>query len=123
MNVLQQTNGYLATMLACFTIKIDPESNWPRTFSTMAKMFEPLKGLTPENTLGFPIGWKGNWVVFGLKYLSPVEHNRSSEGVFGARCWELNRRPERSQGRYSRSAGRNNADSAKSRIPAVFLPR
>lgn len=49
---------YLATLLAYFIVKIDPASNWPRTFSTMVKKFEPVNGMTPENTMGFPPGWK-----------------------------------------------------------------
>lgn len=49
---------FLAALLAYFTIKIDPSSNWPRTFSTLAKKFEPVNGMTPENTMGFPTDWR-----------------------------------------------------------------
>lgn len=49
---------FVATLLAYFTVKIDPSSNWPRIFSTLAKKFEPVHGLNPENTMGFPLGWK-----------------------------------------------------------------
>lgn len=49
---------FVATLLAYFTIRIDPSSNWPRTFSTLVKKFEPVHGMNPENTMGFPEGWQ-----------------------------------------------------------------
>lgn len=49
---------FMATLLAYLVIKIDPDSNWPRTFRTLIKKFPATSGITPQTAMGFPADWE-----------------------------------------------------------------
>lgn len=49
---------FMAALLAYLVIKIDPDSNWPRTFRTLIKKFPAASNITPENSMGFPADWE-----------------------------------------------------------------
>lgn len=48
---------YLAALIAYLVTEIDPKTNWPRNFATVAKKLGDVNGMTLENTMGFPDGW------------------------------------------------------------------
>lgn len=47
----------LAALCAHLVATIEPTSNWPRRFATVAKKFPAPHGMTVENMMGFPEGW------------------------------------------------------------------
>lgn len=49
---------FLAALCAHFLIALDPGTDWPRQFVTTMRKFKPVHGMTPENTMGFPVGWE-----------------------------------------------------------------
>jgi abortive infection bacteriophage resistance protein len=48
---------FLAALCAHLIPAIEPTSNWPRRFATVAKKFPAPHGMTVENMMGFPSRW------------------------------------------------------------------
>lgn len=49
---------FMTALLAYLVIKIDPDSNWPRTLRTLIKKFPATAGITPQTAMGFPEDWE-----------------------------------------------------------------
>jgi hypothetical protein len=49
---------FLAALSAHFVTTLNPRSNWPRRFKTLMRKFPGVNGMTPENVMGFPVGWE-----------------------------------------------------------------
>lgn len=48
---------FIVALLAYLVLKIDPDSNWPRTFKTLMKKFPATEHVTPLISMGFPPKW------------------------------------------------------------------
>lgn len=55
----------LAALIAYLVTKVNPASNWPRSFATQAKKLKSVRGRTVITEMGFPEGWESldiwNW--------------------------------------------------------------
>jgi abortive infection bacteriophage resistance protein len=56
-NSKRQKLYYLAALVAYLAVEINPDSDWPRSFRTVARKLGDVHGITVENAMGFPPGW------------------------------------------------------------------
>jgi len=48
----------VAAIVAYLSTKINPQTNWPRTFATQVKKFKSVRGRTVGTEMGFPEDWE-----------------------------------------------------------------
>ena len=56
-NAKRQKVYYLAALIAYLLAEINPNTDWPRSFRTVARKLRNVHGMTVESSMGFPEGW------------------------------------------------------------------